>query len=131
MEDKIYDCSVGILTKNNKFLVEKRKMSEVRDAGLVILPGGHVEDGETHMQALVREMKEELDIGVKKVNPNPILIWPYRATDGERQMLFYFDIQKYTGTPTAITAERIYWTDDINVLDIKPDRLAIEKLRKI
>jgi len=60
------DVVVGIIFHESKFLAEKRKKSDKIDPGIVSLPGGHVELGETRKAALIREMKEELNIEVKK-----------------------------------------------------------------
>lgn len=48
-------------------ILKERKMLVVRNAGRTIwtLPGGHVEDGETPEQAVIREVKEELGFAPK------------------------------------------------------------------
>ena len=59
---KTVDTVAFILIRDNKVLVERRRQDRVNDPGAVVIPGGHVEDGETHFQALQREMREELGL---------------------------------------------------------------------
>ena len=53
----------GIILKNNKILVH-----ETQKFKGYCLPGGHVEVGESTKQAILREMKEELNIDVKIID---------------------------------------------------------------
>jgi len=62
-KDKFELCARGIVQKENKILVCKRK-----DKDYYFFPGGHIEFGETAEQALIRELNEELEILVKKVS---------------------------------------------------------------
>ena len=39
-----------ILIKDNKVLVERRRLDRINDPGAVVVPGGHVEPSETHLQ---------------------------------------------------------------------------------
>ena len=57
---------VGILCKEGKYLAEKRQDYEDYFPGMIIFPGGSIEEGETAEEALVREMEEELRIVVKR-----------------------------------------------------------------
>lgn len=56
----------GIIEKNHRYLIAKR--SEGSDLGFYEFPGGKVEKNETFQQALIRELKEELnlDVTIKK-----------------------------------------------------------------
>ncbi|HEY5220594.1 MAG TPA: NUDIX domain-containing protein [Candidatus Paceibacterota bacterium] len=51
----------GIIIKDGRIALIKRVKP---DRTYYIFPGGGVEDGENHSQALIREMKEELGINV-------------------------------------------------------------------
>ncbi len=57
------DCVV--LTKNNKILMQQRPENWGKHAGVLNIFGGHVEDGEKVMDALIRELNEELGAIVK------------------------------------------------------------------
>jgi 8-oxo-dGTP diphosphatase len=119
------DVVVGIIFHERKFLAEKRKKSDRIDPGIVSLPGGHVEPGETRKAALIREMKEELNIEVKKTRFIKKSRWV--ASNGERQNVYYYLILDYEGKPVRRTAQRILWLEEMEELDIDIDRLAVEK----
>lgn len=58
---KSIHVAVGVITRNNEFLVARRAQHK-HQGGRWEFPGGKVETGEAVEQALVRELKEELDI---------------------------------------------------------------------
>ena len=60
------ECVSGVLISDGAVLVEKRRADDDADPGLVLLPGGHVEPGESLNRALKREMLEELGIRVER-----------------------------------------------------------------
>ena len=57
---------VAVIFRDQKLLIIRRAMT-VTAPGMLCLPGGGIEKGESEQQALVREMQEELEIGVKPV----------------------------------------------------------------
>lgn len=125
---KAVDVVCGIIFKDEKFLIEKRKKDEKIDPGVVCLPGGHVEENETKEQALKREMKEELGIKVKKLKFIKKDSWI--ASNDEKQSLYYYLILDYDGEPTCKTAEELIWTKNVKDLDTEVDRKVIEKMIK-
>jgi len=123
------DVVVGVILKGNKFLVERRRLDEESDPGIVCLPGGHVREGESREEALKREMSEELGIKVKGLK----LICKnfYVASDGERQNAFCYLVTSYEGIPICKSAQEIFWEDNINNLSLEVDRKTLEKLGEI
>ena len=119
------DVVVGIIFHERKFLAEKRKKSDKIDPGIVSLPGGHVELGETRKAALIREMREELSVEVK--NTRFIQKGRWLASNGEKQNVYYYLILDYDGKPVRRTAQRILWIEEVEDLDIDIDRQAVEK----
>src|SRR5690349_2495927 len=83
----VAECVSGVLISEGAILVEKRRADDDADPGLVLLPGGHVEVGESLERALEREMLEELGIHVEKITP--IRVRYYTASNGERQRIHY------------------------------------------
>ena len=84
-----------------------------------------MELGETRKVALIREMKEELNIEVKKTRFIKKSRWI--ASNGEKQNVYYFLILDYEGKPVRRTAQRILWIEEMEELDIDIDREAVEK----
>lgn len=72
----------GILIREGKLLVIHR-IKEGRE--YYVIPGGGVENQETMLEALKREMKEEVGIIVSILDENPI----YTFQDEESHQLFY------------------------------------------
>jgi 8-oxo-dGTP diphosphatase len=121
------DVVVGIVFHEGKFLAEKRKANARIDPGIVCLPGGHVEPGETTDSALVREMKEELGIAVKKLRFMKRSSWV--ASNGERQNVYYYLVLDYEGEPVCRSAEKVSWVGNVGELDVEIDRQAVKEGR--
>ena len=120
---------VGIVTKGDRFLVERRRWDEKIDPGIVCLPAGHVKPSESLEDALKREMMEELGIQVKEAKF--VCRNFYVASNGERQNAHCYLITKYEGTPVCKTAQEIFWEDDIKNLSLEVDRKTVRKMKEI
>ena len=120
------DCVSGVLISDSAVLVEKRRADDDADPGLVLLPGGHVEVGESLERALKREMLEELGVRVEKVAL--IRVRYYTASNGERQRIHYFRIRDWKGKIRSNEAESVCWESDINHLSDKLERKIVLKL---
>jgi 8-oxo-dGTP pyrophosphatase MutT (NUDIX family) len=55
---------VGVIFRDERLLIIRRALT-VTAPGMLCLPGGAIETGESEEQALVREMREELSIDVR------------------------------------------------------------------
>ena len=53
-----------ITDENNKILITQRNFRKLQ-GGLWEFPGGKIESGETKEEAIIREIKEELDINIR------------------------------------------------------------------
>ena len=122
----VAECVSGVLIGNSSVLVEKQRADDDADLGLVLLPGGHVEVGESLNRALKREMREELGIRVKKMTP--IRVRYYTASNGERQRIHYFRIKEWKGKIRSNEAETVYWESDISHLSDTLERRIVLKL---
>ena len=124
----IAELVAGILTKNRRFLVEKRRFDDEADPGYVEIPGGHVDKGESLEEALKRELREELGIQVKKMSfvANGLAT----ASNGEKGRIHYFHVKSWHGRIVAREAEKVYWEKRVANLSIPSDRRAVERVFK-
>lgn len=60
---KTVEVVAAVIYDKDKFLITKRKHKLFN--GLWEFPGGKIEENETHHQALIREIKEELEIDIE------------------------------------------------------------------
>ena len=120
---------VGIVVRDDKFLVERRRFDETVDPGIVCLPAGHVKPNESLEDALNREMMEELDIQVKDMKF--VCKNFYVASNGERQHAYCYLITEYEGEPVCKAAQEIFWEDNIENLSLEVDRKTVRKMRDI
>jgi len=125
----IANVVAGILTERRKFLVEKRRADDKADPGFVEIPGGHVDPNETLEEALRREMREELGIHVEKAKLVQKSL--ATATNGERQRIHYFHVEKWNGRIRSTEAERVYWESEVSNLSIVPDRRAVRRILRV
>ena len=82
---------IFVIRKDNQFLFVKRTNTGKCD-GYYMLPGGHVDENETVLNACVRELKEELDICVRPSDLRFCLVEPTKT-----HIHLFFEVLKYSG----------------------------------
>ena len=124
-----YECVSFILIDDKKVLFEKRRADKEIDPGLIMIPGGHIENGETELEALEREIREELAVTAMQMDYVCSLI----HTTTEIQKIHYYLIRSWQGKIESLEAESIFWhpVTDVKVLDIVPDRIAMAEYLRL
>lgn len=104
--------AAGIIIQNRKLLFTRAK-----DMDFFIDPGGKIEPDETAKQALVRELKEELDIDVDEADLEAFGEFTAEAANnkGKTVHMQAFIVKKWQGTikPSAEVEELQWLTSDI------------------
>lgn len=116
-----------ILVRDGKVLVEKRKASKRLHPGAIVFPAGKIEPGETKEEAIVREMKEELGIIIH----NPTLVFEADFDIGEKQKIYWFTCESFSGSISCNEAEEIMWIEDFSLLTYSISRTALEHYKKL
>lgn len=125
--------AAALVNDNNEVLLAQRPKGK-RLAGKWEFPGGKVEKDESPEAALVRELKEELDIDVaeKDLEPFWFLSHPYPEYDFHLLMPVYL-CRSWKGDPKPITHSEIIWElpSAMGELDtIDADAELVERLKK-
>ena len=129
MEMKKYpNVSVKLFLKHrNKILMLLQKN------GRFDLPGGRVEWGESVLEALKRELKEELDYSLKK-EPELFHIYDYVSDDKKRRSVIIDYIYSLNKMPKLSSPEKleIFWLTkkDLISKNITKDKKFLDKVFK-
>lgn len=100
--------SAGIIHRDGQVLVGQRREAD-RHPLKWEFPGGKVEPGETPQQALVRELREELQI--EATIGTELARYEHEYPSGSRVHLLFFAIPAYTGQVKGQVFEQIQWVD--------------------
>jgi 8-oxo-dGTP diphosphatase len=104
--------SAGIIHRNGKVLVGQRRSND-RHPLKWEFPGGKVEFGESPQQALVRELREELQI--EATVGSELARYEHDYANGSRIHLLFFAVRNFLGEPRARVFEQISWIDLISL----------------
>ena len=97
----------AVIERDECFLVTRRPTG-VHLAGLWEFPGGKIGPGETPERALVRELKEELDIDTRESCLAPIAFASH-AYDDFHLLMPLFVCRKWRGTPKPLEGQALKW----------------------
>lgn len=102
-----------LICDGNKVLVQEK----VGTKGLVF-PGGHVEEGESLLESVVREMKEETGLTIE--NPKICGFKDWIQEDGTRYIVLLYKTDKFTGELKSSDEGRVFWIDraEINSVNL-------------
>jgi mutator protein MutT len=118
----------AVIEENGSFLVTRRPEGS-HLAGLWEFPGGKIGAGETHVQALRRELREELDADI---DVGTLLFETSHAYD-DRTVALHFYACTLRGAPKALLGQQMRWVPrgQLRALDFPPaDEELISRLMK-
>lgn len=122
------DCFYRVVAK--AMVVKDGKVMLVKESpnlsGQWELPGGGIDFGEDPIQALRREIEEEMNLKIKSVNPRPIYVWPWRMENLRGMDWFYsfviayrVELESFDFTPNdACTEIKFFSAEDLKTADL-------------
>ncbi|MDF2538374.1 MAG: hydrolase [Herbinix sp.] len=99
---------------NHKVLVQERLKSWKG----ISFPGGHVEDGESLVEATIREVKEETGLTVSELEACGVIYW-FNDETGDRYFVFNYRTEVYHGELINMTEEgKVFWVDADDLVNL-------------
>jgi 8-oxo-dGTP diphosphatase len=111
---KVVTVAVGILMDPQGRVLITRRAPQTHQGGLWEFPGGKVEPGETIVDALARELKEELGVTVLISEPFMTLEHDY----GDQCVcLAVHRVTSWRGEPSGMEGQPLAWEQPANLTD--------------
>ena len=106
-----------LLHQNGKYLLQDRVKKDWKG---FTLPGGHVEPGESIVDAVVREMKEET--GLRIMDPKLCGVKQFPIEKG-RYIVFLFEATQYEGELCSSKEGKMHWirTEELDKVNLVSD----------
>jgi 8-oxo-dGTP diphosphatase len=100
--------AVAVVVDTNGRLLIAQRFADTHQGGLWEFPGGKVEPGEDAVQALRRELREEVGIDIERLRP---LIKVRHAYPDREVLLDVWRVERWRGNPKGCEGQRIAWVD--------------------
>lgn len=103
-EAAIFTNLCMVYDHNGNILVEDRKDP---DWPGLCFPGGHVEPGESFVESVIREVREETGLTIEK----PILCGTkqFQTRKGERYVVFFYKTDRFSGELRSSDEGEVFW----------------------
>ena len=113
-----------LIQDGNRILLQNRVKKDWQG---YTLPGGHVEPGESFVDAVIREMKEETGLDI--LNPRLVGIKQFPIEDG-RYIVLLFKTECFSGQVVSSDEGEMEWVEcdrlsEINTVDDLDDLLKV------
>ena len=112
--ERVILTNLCMIQSGTKVLVEE-KIGKGADG--IIFPGGHVEEHEPIVDAVIREMKEETGLAIER--PRLCGVKEWINEDGSRYVVFLFRTDRFSGELASSDEGRVFWMEKEDVLKSK------------
>ena len=109
--ERVILTNLCMIRSGSRVLVEEKTG---KGAGGIIFPGGHVEEHEPIVDAVIREMKEETGLDIR--DPRLCGVKEWINEDGSRYVVFLFVTDSFSGEPASSEEGRVFWMEKEDVL---------------
>ena len=109
--------SIALINNENEILLSKRP-EEKHLSGFWEFPGGKVEEGEAPEKALVREVKEELNIDINNKCIAPLSFSEFDYNNFQLLLLLYI-CRRWDGVPMSMENNKLEWVKPNMLRDYK------------
>lgn len=117
--------NICLIYKDDEILVVDRKK---KDWPGLTFPGGHVEENEDFQTSVIREVKEETGLTIRK----PILcgIEEFKTEDEDRYLMLYYKTDQFSGKLRSSKEGEVFWIkkDDLDKHKLSLDLKRIYKI---
>lgn len=116
-------CMVEDL-ENGKLVLQYRSPEKNNWSGYAF-PGGHIEEGESLVESVIREIKEETGLTIS--NPQLAAVKNWQLEDGTRYIVFCYKATEFTGQLRSSEEGEVSWVekDQLEKLDLSYDMLPL------
>ncbi|HYQ72699.1 MAG TPA: Nudix family hydrolase, partial [Gammaproteobacteria bacterium] len=111
--ERIHVAAAAIFNARGRVLIARRP-AHAHQGGLWEFPGGKLEPGESPRQALVRELQEELGIGIVSARR---LIQVRHEYPDKSVLLDAWRVDGFTGVPAGCEGQPLKWTAPADLSD--------------
>ena len=126
----IHVVAAAVIDAEGRVLIAQRPAGK-HLAGGWEFPGGKIEPGETQVQALTRELYEELGITLT-AQPRPLMRLRHSYPYGD-VLLEMWEVTRYTGVPKGMDGQAVRWCtlDELEAATelLPADRPVVRALR--
>ena len=109
--ERVILTNLCMICDGTKVLVEEKTG---KGADGIIFPGGHVEEHEPIVDAVIREIREETGLYIR--NPRLCGVKEWINEDGSRYVVFLFRTDQYSGELRSSEEGRVFWLEKDEVL---------------
>ena len=104
-----------LIHKGDSYLLQDRIKNDWKG---YTLPGGHIEPGESIVEAVIREMKEETGLDIKQPRLCGVKQFPI---EGGRYIVFLFETEQFEGVLNSSEEGTMHW---VNAKDLSSVNLV-------
>lgn len=115
----IEDCST------NKVVLQYRSPERYKKWSGYAFPGGHIEEGESLAESVIREIQEETSLTI--ANPKLVAVKDWEPDEGGRYIVFCYKATEFTGQLRSSEEGEVSWVamDQLEKLDLSYDMLPL------